>query len=282
MAVKKGYDFAGYATKSNILCSDGRTIRNHAFSHQNGKRVPLVWNHGHDDPGNVIGHALLEDRNDGVYCYCYLNDTSKAKDTKEIVNHGDVHSLSIYANHLKQKGGDVIHGMIREVSVVLAGANEGAEIEWFPNIAHSDDGDSDMDGFILKGFYEDDFICHSASGKKKPFDDEDEDEDEEDEDDDDEEPEDGSEGEEPEEDDEDEKMKDEKKKNLSHADTGEAGSGEGKTVQDVIDSMNEEQKNVLYALVGAASEGKGNNSEEDENVKHSVFDNDMQNGNRVY
>ena len=286
MVVKKGYDFAGYATKSNILCSDGRTIRNHAFSHQNGKTVPLVWDHGHNDPGNVIGHALLEDRNDGVYCYCYLNDTAKAKDTKVIVNHGDVNSLSIYANHLKQKAGDVIHGMIREVSVVLAGANEGAQIEWFPGIAHGDGEEADMDGFILKGFYEDDFICHSDA-KKKNDDDEDEDpEDTNDSDDNDEdegeEPESNSdEGEEPEsnsDEEEGEDMDDDKKKNLKHADTEETG-GDEETVQDVIDSMNEKQKKVLYALVGAAS-GKGENdsTEEDEDVKHNAFDSETKTG----
>ena len=278
MVVKKGYNFAGYATKNNILCSDGRTIRKNAFAAQNGKTVPLVWNHGHDDPGNVIGHALLENREDGVYCYCYLNETSKAKDTKEIINHGDISSLSIYANHLKQKAGDVVHGIIREVSVVLAGANSGAEIEWFPGIAHGDDEEAEMDGFILKGFYEDGFIAH-ADSKKKKEDDEDEDE---------EEPEDtedeGEESEEEESEDkeEDEDMKEDDKKKLSHADTEDDKGGSEKTVQDVIDSMNEEQKNVLYALVGAAAEGesKANNSEEeDDDVKHNVFDEDTRTGN---
>ena len=257
MVVKKGYDFAGYATKNNILCTDGRTIRKNAFASQNGKTVPLVWNHGHDDPGNVIGHALLENRNDGVYCYCYLNNTKKAKDTKEIINHGDVHSLSIYANHLTQKAGDVLHGLIREVSVVLAGANSGAEVEWFPGIAHGDDEEAEMDGFILKGFYEDDFISHSD---KKRID-EDEEEPEEDE-------------EEPEEEDDD---MNEKKKNLKHADTD---SGSEETVQDVIDSMNEKQKNVMYALVGAAANGELDSSDkEDEEVKHNVFDEDTRSGN---
>ena len=277
MVVKKGYDFAGYATKNNILCSDGRTIRRNAFKDQHGKTVPLVWNHGHDDPGNVIGHALLENRDDGVYCYCYLNGTAKAKDTKEIINHEDVHSLSIYANHLKQKAGDVVHGIIREVSVVLAGANSGAEVEWFPGLSHSDDGEDEMDGFILKGFFEDDFICH-ADSKKKPEDDDDEDDDEEVEDEDEEELDDDEEGEEPE--DEDKDMDDKKKKNLSHADD-EEGTKDEKTVQDVIDSMNEEQKNVLYALVGAAADGKtgGEDDKEDDDVKHNVFDGDTKTGN---
>ena len=267
MVVKKGYNFAGYATKNNILCSDGRTIRKNAFAGQNGKTVPLVWNHGHDDPGNVIGHALLENREDGVYCYCYLNETAKAKDTKEIINHGDVSSLSIYANHLKQKAGDVVHGIIREVSVVLAGANSGAEIEWFPGIAHGDDEEVEMDGFILKGFYEDDFIAH-ADSKKKKEDTEDEGEE--------------SEEEEPEDKEDGEDMKEDDKKKISHAGTEDDKGGSEKTVQDVIDSMNEEQKNVLYALVGAAAEGKGGNNnseEEDEDVKHNVFDEDTRTGN---
>ncbi len=273
MVVPKGYDFAGYATKNNILCTDGRTIRKNAFKDQDGKRVPLVWNHGHDDPDNVIGHAILENRNDGVYCYCYFNGSEKAQSTKEIVNHGDVSSLSIYANHLKQKAGDVIHGIIREVSVVLAGANSGAEIEWFPGLAHSDDGEDELDGFILKGYYEDDFVCHADGGKKKLEDEEDEEDEEENPEDEDEEDE--EENPEDEEDDEDKKMK----KNIKHADTDKPAGGE-KTVQDVIDSMNEEQQNVLYALVGAISEGKTKGSEEeDEDVKHNIFDNDTQTGN---
>ena len=267
MVVPKGYDFAGYATKNNIRCSDGRTIRKGAFSSQNGKKVPLVWNHGHDEPDNVIGHALLEDRADGVYCYCYLNGSDKAEDTKRIVNHGDVSSLSIYANHLKQKAGDVLHGMIREVSVVLAGANEGAQIEWFPGFAHGDE-DTDADSFILRGYYEDDFICHSDDDDEEESDDNDDNKEKSDDNDDDSKDE-GS--------DEDEKMNDNEKK-LSHADTDEAGGEE--TVQDVIDSMNEKQQNVMYALVAAAAkEGNNDSKEEDEDVKHNIFDKDTKTGN---
>lgn len=282
MVVPKGYDFAGYATKNNIRCSDGRTIRKGAFSKQHGKQVPLVWNHGHDEPSNVIGHALLEDRADGVYCYCYLNNSEKAEDTKRIVNHGDVHSLSIYANHLTQKAGDVIHGMIREVSVVLAGANEGAQIEWFPGFAHGDD-DTDADSFILYGYFEDDFVCHSDDPKKKKPEDEEEEEPE-----DEEEPSEDEDKEEPSEDDEeeDEDMEDKRKKNLQHADTEEAGSNDGgeETVQDVVNTMNEKQKNVMYALIGAAVEqakkgGNGGSEEEDDNVKHNAFDNETQTNN---
>lgn len=276
MVVKPGYDFAGYATKNDILCSDGRTIRRNAFREQHGMTVPMVWNHGHDDPGNVIGHALLENRDDGVYAYCYLNDTERGLNAKKIVNHGDVKSLSIFANHLTQKAGDVLHGKIRELSLVLAGANEGAEINWFPGLTHSDSPDEDGDSFILYGGYEDMYIAHKA---KDP------DEDDEEESDSDSEESDDEDNEEPENDDskedEDDDMEDEKKKNLKHADDEKSadtekksGSGEGEeTVQDVIDSMNEKQKNVLYALVGAAAEGEGNDdSEEDDDMKHSVFD----------
>ena len=123
------YDFAGYATRFNQKCSDGRTILKDAFKHNSGREVPLVWNHQHNEPFNVLGHALLENREDGVYAYCSLNDTDSGKAAKQLVEHGDVTALSIYANQLQQRGGDVLHGEIREVSLVLAGANPGAYIE---------------------------------------------------------------------------------------------------------------------------------------------------------
>lgn len=123
------YDFGGYATKNNLKCSDGRTIRQGAFKENDGVKVPLVWQHFHDEPSNVLGHAVLEDRKDGVYAYCILNDSKRAKETSVLIRHGDINSLSIYANQLVQNGGDVLHGNIREVSVVLAGANPGAKID---------------------------------------------------------------------------------------------------------------------------------------------------------
>lgn len=132
------YDFGGYATKNDLLCSDNRIIRNNAFIECDGKTVPLVWNHMHEDPENVLGHADLENRPDGVYAYCVFNDTDKAAAAKEAVRNRDICSLSIYANHLKQNGNNVTHGVIREVSLVLAGANPGAEIEQIA-IQHSDD-----------------------------------------------------------------------------------------------------------------------------------------------
>lgn len=138
------YDFSGWATKNDIKCSDGRTIRKNAFEDQDGVEVPLVWNHQHSSPENTLGHALLENREEGVYCYCTFNDTPAGKTTKALVQHGDVKSLSIWANKLIERGKDVVHGVIREVSVVLAGANEGALIDSV--LAHADDAD---DGVII-------------------------------------------------------------------------------------------------------------------------------------
>lgn len=135
------FDFSGYATRNDLLCSDGRTIRRDAFKAQDGMTVPLIWNHDHTNPDAVLGHALLENRDDGVYAYCKFNDTESGVNAKKLVVHGDVRSLSIWANKLKQVGGDVIHGKIRELSLVLAGANDGAFIDRI--LAHSDDEDEE-------------------------------------------------------------------------------------------------------------------------------------------
>lgn len=160
------YDFSGWATRNDLLCSDGRTIRKDAFKHCDGKTVPLVWNHNHSDPDNVLGHALLENRNEGVYAYCSFNNTESAKNIKEAVRHGDVRSLSIFANQLKQAGSDVIHGAIREVSLVLAGANPGAFIDSV--MAHGDG----VETGIIVGYDENIMLYHSeenadASDKKE-------------------------------------------------------------------------------------------------------------------
>ena len=125
----ENFDFSGWATKANLKCSDGRVIMKDAFKHNDGQTVPLVWNHRHDDPNEILGHALLENRDEGVYAYCTFNDTESGKTGKLLVQHGDIVSLSIYANQLKQNMSNVIHGNIREVSLVLAGANPGASIE---------------------------------------------------------------------------------------------------------------------------------------------------------
>ena len=272
MAVKvpSGYDFSGYATRNDIQCTDGRTIRKNAFAHQDGKTVPLVWNHLHNDMSNVIGHAVLENRADGVYCYGYLNDTEMAHTAKEQIRHRDITSMSIYANHLKQKAGDVIHGMIREVSLVLAGANDGAFIDWV--LEHSDDDDEGC--AIIYTMDEDSFLYHADKKKDKEEDEEepeDKSEDEEEEKDDDEESEDESDDDDEE---EDEEMEDKKKK-IEHADES------GETIGDVLDTLSDKQKNAVYALIGQISSGEGGSNdseEEDDNVKHNAFDNETQNG----
>ena len=148
--MERKFDFSGWATKANMLCSDGRIIRQNAFEECDGMKVPLVWNHQHNKPEEVLGHALLENREDGVYAYCSFNDTESAQNAKLLVQHGDVNQLSIYANKLKQQGCNVIHGVIREVSLVLAGANPGAYIDSV--IMHGDD--SFEEGTI----YTDEFI----------------------------------------------------------------------------------------------------------------------------
>ena len=140
MAVK--YDFSGYATRNDLKCSDGRTIRSGAFKDCDGKVVPLVWQHQHGDPMNVLGHALLKSVGDGVRAYCSFNDTDPAKQARSLVLHGDVNQLSIYANNLVQKNGDVLHGAIKEVSLVIAGANPGAMIDEI-TMAHGEDSITD-------------------------------------------------------------------------------------------------------------------------------------------
>lgn len=140
------YDFSGWATRNNLKCSDGRTIMKDAFKHCDGKRVPLVWNHQHNESANVLGHALLENREEGVYAYCTFNDTESGTNARQLVQHGDVSALSIYANQLKQQGGNVLHGAIREVSLVLAGANPGALIDAV--MMHSDDSGEDFEATI--------------------------------------------------------------------------------------------------------------------------------------
>ena len=233
----ENYDFSGWATRNDLLCGDGRTIRRNAFKDDDGATVPLVWNHQHNDPENVLGHALLENRDDGVYAYCTFNDTEAGQAAKTLVQHGDVRSLSIYANKLKQMGKDVIHGKIRELSLVLAGANPGAYIDFV--MAHGEDGE---DGFISSYDESAIVVCHSSETK----------------------------AEEPTKKEEDTKMAEDPKK----TEDGE------KTVQDVIDSMTEEQKTVMYAMVGQALEEAGVTDEEDDeeekDMKHNVFDNDTE------
>ena len=237
----KNYDFAGWATRNDLKCSDGRTIRHDAFKNCDGKIVPLVWNHQHNDSDNVLGHAMLENRPNGVYAYGFFNDTEKGQNAKLLVQHGDITGLSIYANKLKQVGGDVLHGVIREVSLVLAGANPGAYIDSI--MAHSDG--TEGEAVIYSGEELD--LEHSEQ-------------------------------EEWEEDDtiDDEEIEDIVEHSENDKEKEEMPENKEKTVQDVIDSMTEEQKNVMYALVGMAAE-EGNESGKEEDMKHNVFDNEYDN-----
>lgn len=210
------YDFSGWATRNDVRCSDGRTIRQDAFKLNHGKQVPIVWNHAHSDPDNVLGHALLENRPEGVYAYGTFNATKKAKTAKELVKHGDINMMSICANKLKQKGGDVLHGDIIEVSLVLASANPQAYIESV--VMHGEVAD-DMAVFNEFG----DFIELYHADKST---------------------------------------------NDDTADTAN-DEPETKTMQDVIDSMTEEQQNVLYAMVGSALEETPPEEDDDEEIEHS-------------
>ena len=234
------FDFSGWATRNNLKCSDGRTIRKDAFKDNNGQKVPLVWNHQHNEPFNILGHALLENREEGVYAYCTFNDTEAGQNAKQLVEHGDVSALSIYANQLKQHGGDVIHGSIREVSLVLAGANPGAFIDSI--ICHGEE--SEEEAIIYTG--EDISLSHADNEEMK----------------------------------EEKPMEDTKKVE---------NKTDNKTVKDVFDTLTEEQKTVVYALIGQALESAGvtdendeNDDEEDNNMKHNVFDQDeMMQGNAL-
>ena len=240
--MEKKFDFSGWATKNNLLCSDGRTILKDAFIDNDGEIVPLVWNHQHDDAFNVLGHALLKNCNDGVRTFLKFNeDTEQGRNAKLLVEHGDVKALSIFANNLKQRGKDVVHGTIKEVSLVLAGANPGAFIDSV-SLAHGED--SDEEAIIYTG--EEIDLYHSEI----------KDEEEEDK--------------KPKEPESEEKEKKEEMKN-----------DEEKTVQDVFDTLNEEQKNVVYALVGQAladNKGSADDDEDDDdeegerNMKHNIFD----------
>lgn len=247
------YDFSGWVTRNDLVCADGRTIRKDAFKHCDGKTVPLVWNHRHDEPSNILGHALLENRADGVYAYCSFNETENGKRAKALVQHGDVESLSIYANGLKQTSNrDVMHGDIKEVSLVVAGANPGAFID-FVDLVHGDYEGGEMEVVIGTGesislYHSDEKPASSPKGK--------------------------TEEKEPE-------GKEEKKSEPEKKDEDE------ETVQDVFDTLSEKQQRVVYAVIGAAmemansdgnddddeSEKKSDNSEGGKStMKHNVFD----------
>lgn len=261
--MNKDYDFSGWATKNNLLCSDGRTILKDAFKNDDGVTVPLVWNHQHNDPSNILGHALLENRDEGVYAYCKFNDSEPGKNAKLLVEHGDVSALSIYANQLKQQGGNVLHGAIREVSLVLAGANPGAFIDSV--IRHSEDiNNEDIDDEYINDeaiIYTGENICLAHAEKQME---------------------------------ETTKVMEEKKEMAPETKTEEPKKEEPKkekTVQDVFDTLNEEQKKVVYALIGQVIEEAENKSSKEietkdieggkKEMKHNVFENDKENQENV-
>lgn len=219
-------DFSGWATKSDLLCSDGKIIDKGAFASDDGAVVPLAWNHNHDDPFNVLGHALLENRDEGVYAYCSFNDTEAGRTAKDLVMHGDIKALSIYANKLKKNGNHIEHGRIREVSLVYAPANPGAYIKSV--VCHSDDEDEGAEIYTGESlFLTEDDIEHAETNTKI----------------------------------------EKEKPNMET-------NNNNKTVEDVINSMTEEQKNVMYAIVGQALEDAGvdiNEEGDDEDMKHNIF-----------
>lgn len=253
MAKKFDYDFSGYATKANTLCYDGLTIAPDAFKGDDGRKVPVVWNHDHSDPEHVLGHALLQNRKDGVYAYVKMNDSPSGQSALEAVRSGDIDAMSIFANGLKKAGQTVMHGVIRELSLVLAGCNPGALIDEI--VEHSADysAEEGEEAFI----YTDGGISlkHGLDPDDNPLDEEDEIMHSEDED------------------------KEKSKENPEDKETTE------ETVKEVFDSLTEKQKNVVYAIVGMVTDGKKgadnketDNDKEDETVKHNVFDNEKEQG----
>ena len=254
MGKPEKYDFSGWATKCNVKCSDGRTILKHAFKDDDGKTVPLVWNHNHVEAENVLGHACLESREEGIYAYCSFNDTEQGKNAKELVQHGDITSLSIFANKLQQNTNkEVMHGIIREVSLVLAGANPGASIDYV--VAHADDSESEEatiynDENALEMFHADPENPNPEEQKDPNLEHKDPDNPN---------PEEHKDPDNP-----------NPEENLEHKDDPAKKEEKDKTVQDVLDTMNEEQLNVLYLLVGAAHEEAKNGGKEE--MKHNAFD----------
>lgn len=267
------YDFSGWATRNDLRCSDGRVIRKDAFKDNDGETVPLVWNHQHNDPLNVLGHAMLQNRDSGVYAYCTFNDTDAGQAAKKMVEHGDITHLSIYANRLKQKGSDVLHGAIREVSLVLAGANPGAYIDSI--MSHGEESDDEAIIYTDEEIY----LSHADNTEGETDMNENE-----------------------------ETIQDvfdtlnEKQKQVVYAMIGmaleDAGAGEAQhsddgddyfehadgeeTVQDVFNTLNEKQKQVVYAIIGQALEDAGVKTDtegDEEDMKHNVFDQDEMNGN---
>lgn len=243
------FDFSGWATRNDLKCSDGRIIRRDAFKHNDGEKVPLVWNHQHNNPNDILGHALLENRDEGVYAYCTFNDTESGNTAKLLVQHGDVVSLSIYANQLQQQGPNVIHGAIREVSLVVAGANPGASIQTV--MKHSADGDDyeecEDEAIIYTGrsvslFHSDEEVSEETT--------------------------------------EEDAQTEEKENTEMSEDIVHSEEGKGETVQDVYNTLTDKQKDVVNFIVGKALEEAGvesdetDNDKEEKEMKHNVFDNE--------
>lgn len=293
----KKYDFGGYATKNDIRCSDGRTIRRNAFKDNDGSIVPLVWMHQHDDPMNVLGHARLENRKDGVYAYCYLNDSEQARHARELVKHGDISAMSIFANRLQQQNGDVHHGVIREVSLVMAGANPGAHIE-DDSFEHSDGTTQYLgeDEAVIYGDNPLNVVIHGEDFSEEVDYDQEEKEDSTLEHADDEKSDENQNGS------SDSENSDETVEEVFNTIPKETQDivyyiigcvSEGEDIEDdmvdqvktALDSLNDKQKQVVQYLVGQAAEGSdANDTEEvDEEVdeeevimKHNVFDTDTE------
>ena len=251
------YDFSGWATRNDLLCADGRTIRKDAFKANDGQTVPLLYGHCHNDPDRILGHALLENRDEGVYAYCTFNNSESGIAAKEAVRHGDVKSLSIYANKLKQNGNDVLHGVIREVSIVMAGANPGAFIDSV--MMHSDDTE---EGVIVG--YDENIMIHHYTEEEEPL----------------------QHDEDNKEDDTVAEVKDEAQV-IEHAEepkteeskteapkTEAKAENKEKTVKEILDTLTEEQMTAVYYVIGQVLEDAGvsaedDNNDENENVKHS-------------
>lgn len=273
-----GYDFSGWASRNDLKCKDGRVIRRGAFKANDGKRVPVVWNHQHNSVNEVLGHAILKNKDEGVYAYGFLNGTPAGKNAKECLQHGDVEALSIWANELDQVGSDVMHGDIKELSLVLAGANPGAFIESV--VSHGEP----MDDFDDEGiFYTGDSIVlqHSIDKVKKKKDDEDEPEEDDEESEDYDEEDDENQNESENESDDDDKEKKKMKKELKHADDDkeQATDTSGKTVGEVLNTLNEDQKKAMAIVVGQILEdqkGNDDSEKEDDEMKHNVFENEQQ------
>ena len=226
------YDFSGWATRNDLLCSDGVTIKKDAFKDNDGKWVPVVYNHDHSNPDAILGKAYLENRDEGIYAYGVFNNSDSGKMAKEAIQHGDVRSLSIYANQLKKMGNDVVRGNIKELSLVISGANPGAYIDFV--VAHGEEGE---EGFYAS--YDENIMLYHSDNKKE--------------------------------------------ENKMSEKNSDSKKDQDKTIGDIINSMTEEQKNAMYALIGMMidEQNDNENNEGDHDMKHNVFESDDMNNDTV-